>query len=128
MWLTRQPQLFPGWASVMPPGYTETLQKECKGIYYIFYQFFFSPFRCATDSLPTLFAVVVLFVWPADFSEFAKGIHRPLLTWQRVQAKLPWDLLIFQGGIAVISSLADASYTVHYTVWIFNASFWLCKY
>ncbi|OQV25521.1 Solute carrier family 13 member 3 [Hypsibius exemplaris] len=84
LWLTRHPQIFPGWATLLPPNF-------------------------ATDSLPTFFAVVLLFVWPADFQEFARGIYRPLLVWKRVQAKLPWDLLIFNGGVTVLSQLAQDS-------------------
>ncbi|OQV16048.1 Sodium-dependent low-affinity dicarboxylate transporter 1 [Hypsibius exemplaris] len=84
LWLTRDPRIVPGWASLLQP-------------------------RCGSDSVPAMIGAVLLFVLPVSTRDLLNGHYAPILTWKRVVLKFPWELLLFAGGLTAFAALADKS-------------------
>ena len=65
---------------------------------------------------------LLLFVLPVSCHDLYNGNYAPILTWKRVVAKFPWELILFVGGLTSITALADVSlYFVAVLVDLFKA-------
>ncbi|KAK7506048.1 hypothetical protein BaRGS_00002770 [Batillaria attramentaria] len=82
MWISRDPKESPGWAVWFMPGYV-------------------------SDSSAAMLVAVLLFLLPSEIprvfclrkaEHVAAPFYRPLLTWEQVNRKLPWGVIILLGG------------------------------
>ncbi|OQV14545.1 Solute carrier family 13 member 3 [Hypsibius exemplaris] len=83
LWLTRDPKVVPGWGAL------------------------FAAQEYATDALPVMLGTICLFIVPADFKAFFSGSYEPILQWQRVVARLPWDFFLFAGCLMTLMKLSE---------------------
>ncbi|KAI3379334.1 hypothetical protein SNEBB_003159 [Seison nebaliae] len=85
LWLSRDPQFCPGWGTF----------------------FTYNGKSYATDSLPIIFVLVMMFIIPKEniFNKqyWKKNNRGSILTWKFVESKVPWGMLILIGGGFVIS-------------------------
>ncbi|KPL97089.1 solute carrier family 13-like protein 1 [Sarcoptes scabiei] len=81
LWFLRQPEIFPGWASLIIPG---PRSYEIK------------------DGTPAILIVIILFLVPANFKQFYQKEEpdriRRLLDWSTLQRNMSWGVIILLGG------------------------------
>ncbi|UXI14913.1 putative heat shock protein 70-interacting protein [Sarcoptes scabiei] len=81
LWFLRQPEIFPGWASLIIPG---SRSYEIK------------------DGTPAILIVIILFLVPANFKQFYQKEEpdriRRLLDWSTLQRNMSWGVIILLGG------------------------------
>ncbi|KAK5967769.1 hypothetical protein GCK32_020884, partial [Trichostrongylus colubriformis] len=91
-WITSDPKVIDGWATFFKRGYV-------------------------TDTCAGMLAVFILFVWPREMPDFVflrpeSGKKLPsvrreaLLTWDAVQRRFPWSVILLLGaGFAISESV-----------------------
>lgn len=104
LWMTRQPQVVPGWGALFESGYTG-------------------------DSIPAVFVAAFLFAFPShipwmkketrsdeeegttveDISFEEKWKFQPLLDWETVNQKIPWGVLLLMGGGFAVAAACESS-------------------
>ncbi|CAK9300592.1 unnamed protein product [Gordionus sp. m RMFG-2023] len=89
IWVLKKPRFIPGWQSFFKDDYVN-------------------------DTTPALILAILYFIMPTDFSTLKLNLNRdeekepnyipykPILTWERVQVRLLWDIIfLFGGGMAI---------------------------
>ncbi|XP_022336916.2 Na(+)/citrate cotransporter-like [Crassostrea virginica] len=103
LWMTRNPQVVPGWGNLFKKGYTG-------------------------DSIAAVLITAFLFAFPshipclhkakkgdeengeeADLSEEERWKFQPLLDWDTVNQKIPWGVLLLMGGGFAVAEACESS-------------------
>ncbi|XP_074641717.1 Na(+)/citrate cotransporter-like [Tubulanus polymorphus] len=87
LWFTRSPEFYTGWGDMFPEGYVD-------------------------DATAAIFVAVLLFCVPA-FLPCTKGKGssppQPLLDWETVSLRLPWDIVLLLGGGFALAAASQKS-------------------
>ncbi|XP_061163573.1 Na(+)/citrate cotransporter-like [Saccostrea echinata] len=101
LWMTRKPQVVPGWGDLFETGYTG-------------------------DSIPAVLIAAFLFAFPSHIpfitketrkdeeegrtvSDEEKWKFQPLLDWETVNQKIPWGVLLLMGGGFAVAAACESS-------------------
>ena len=69
----------------------------------------FFNYRKPKDSTCAMFIIVLLFVVPSKLSE--AGDCPPLITWQTIQQRLPWGVVLLRGGGFAMAEATKVGFT-----------------